>query len=113
MLAESHIGLFLQRHQMYVGVRNFHPEHSHAHPLAGHGILQGHSHFLREGPESCVAVVVQIENVVVFNILGDDESVSLYHRVDVEEGIVVFAFGTLVRRDFSLGDTGENCCHIV
>ena len=63
-------------------VRDLHPKHGYADPLAGYGSLDGLCHLLGKSGESLIGFIVQIKDIINL-LLGDDQSVPLYHRVDI------------------------------
>ena len=94
-----------------MGVRNFHSKHGNSHPLARNCLLEGYGNFAGKGPESFVGVRIQIEDIVVFRMLGNDEGMAEGNRADVEEGVVVFVLCDFPGWDFTLGNFGEDGCH--
>ena len=94
-----------------VRMGHFHAEHGHAYALAGHGGLDGQRDLAREGPQALISLLVQMEDIVVLHIFGNDEGMARSERANVEERIEIVALGALVRGNLALRDAGENGCH--
>ena len=97
---------------MDVGMGNLHAENGHTDPLAGNSLTEGDGHLAGEGRQTGIGLLVQMEDIVILDMLGDDEGMALGQRSDVQEGIEVFVLRTFVGRDLAGGDPGEYRCHV-
>ena len=70
---------------MYVGMRDFQSEHTYADSLARHCRLDCECNFLGESAKPEIGLVVKMEDVIILYILGDDEGMALYKRIDVQK----------------------------
>ena len=95
LLAEIHVTLCLKGDEVDVGVRHLHAKHGNTYPLAGNGGLDGHGHLAGKGPQTCIHILIQMEDIIVFNVLGDDQGVSGSERVYVKERVVMLVLGNL------------------
>ena len=98
---------------MDMGVGHLHTEHGDAHPLAGHGGLQGLCYLAGKNPQALIGSLIQIEDLVVLAVLGNHQCVAQRERADIQESIVILALGDLVGRNLPLADFGEYCSHPV
>ena len=61
---------------MNVGMRDFHTQDSDAYPLARKGGFHRSCRFLGESHKPGIGLIVQVENIVVFPMLGYNQSVA-------------------------------------
>ena len=87
LLAEVQVAFGLERHEVDVGVGNFHPEHRNADALAGHRGLQGRRHLAGKSPQAGVGTFVKMEDVVVLHIARNDQGVAFGEGVNVQKGV--------------------------
>ena len=72
---------------MYVGMRNFHPQHGHTYALAGNSRLDGQCDLAGKSPKAVVCGLVEVEDIVVLNILGDDKGMPFSEGVNIQKGV--------------------------
>lgn len=84
---------------MDVGMRDFQSEHTYADSLAWYCCLDCKGNFLGESAKSEIGLVVKMEDIIIFYILGDDKGMTLYKRIDVQKSVELVILGYLVRRN--------------
>ena len=96
-ISEVQIPFCIQRYKMDVGMRYFHTEYSHAYPFAGHGGPYSGSHLTGEKHQLRIKRLVQIKEIIDL-LLGDDQSMSLLQRIDIQKRVAVLRLGHLACR---------------
>ena len=87
-----------------MGVGHLQTEHGLAHLDAGQHLLDGYGHVLGKHLHVGQFLVREVEDVVDL-ALGDNQRVAFGQGINVEEGVEVLVFGTLVAGNLSSHDT--------
>lgn len=82
---------------MDVCMRDFQSEHTYADSLAWYCCLDCKGNFLGESAKSEIGLVIKMEDIIIFYILGDDKGMTLYKRIDVQKSVELVILGYLVR----------------
>ena len=110
LFSEIEVTLFIDRHQMDVGVRHFEADDGHGDAFAWDGFLDGSCHVFGKHHHLAKLLVIDVEDVVGF-MFRHDEGMACRQGVDVEEREELVVLGDFVARDFTLDDSGENGSH--
>ena len=96
---------------MYVSMRNFQSQDTDADTLARNSGLNSQRHFLGESAKSEISLVIQMEDIVVLHVLRNDQCVTFYQWIDIQEGIKVLIFSNFIGRNLALRYFGEDGRH--
>ena len=107
-LVEIDIRLGIHRHQVDMGMGHFQSYYGLSHLSARDGLPNCLCHALCKYLESCQFLVVHIENLVDF-ALGNHQSVSHSHRVDVEKSKKAVVFRTTMAGNFACCNFRKDC----
>ena len=94
--AEIEVPFALKRDEMDVGMRNLHSKHGYPHPLAWDGSFQGYCDLAGKCPKAGISFFIEMEDVVVFHVFGDYQSVTLREWTDIKECVVSIVLCNLV-----------------
>lgn len=100
----------LHRNQMYVRMRHFQPQYRFSYLSTREGLANGKRHSLGENMHRRQILIVQIEDIIYF-LLGNDQCMTFYQRIDVKERKESVILRHLVARYFTCDNSTEYCCH--
>jgi hypothetical protein len=99
-IGKSHICLALHGHQVDVGMRHLKTQYTLANLHTRDSLADSDSNLLGKNLKTSNLFIAQVKDII-FLALGDDKSMSLLQRIDIQEGKVIFVFGYLVARNLA------------